>query len=346
MSTFWKDQPVQRGGGSFEHRALEASENAIALPEGFEWSTCESHELRNLFKNHYLADPHSFLDYTTELLEWLRDPDPFWNAALRKRVKGKMKLVGFIAATPSRTTVHGKTHDTVQINLMCLNASIREKGFAPLLIREITRRAVSRGVHRAVYTASAKLDGSVTQAMYWHRMINIPKLIDAGFYETDATNHRYYRVNASSHMHLMEEGDVPRVVAILNAWHARFELAPEVDETYVRRLLPRKNLVYSFIEDDKFACMYRLPYVSRVNSANAINQWYVLHAAGEGTIRDCVILAKNLGCDVLTCIETVFASEDDPHVNKFDRGSGSVFYYLYNTEFKQMKTSDVCMAIP
>ena len=163
-------------------------------------------------------------------------PGPFWNAALRKRAKGKMKLVGFIAATPSRTTVHGKTHDTVQINLMCLNASIREGVRAPA----DTGNHASRGFEGRTQSCLYRVRETRRKrhsAMYWHRMINIPKLIDAGFYETDATNHRYYRVNASSHMHLMEEGDVPRVVAILNAWHARFELAPEVDETYVRPIV-------------------------------------------------------------------------------------------------------------
>ena len=47
---FWDTQPMGK------EVTRDVTDTPIELPEGFEWSTCQTHELRNLLSAHYLAD--------------------------------------------------------------------------------------------------------------------------------------------------------------------------------------------------------------------------------------------------------------------------------------------------
>ena len=52
---------------------------------------------------------------------------------------------------------------------------------APVLIKEITRRVNLNGIFSAVYTAGVLLPGAVGVARYYHRSINVKKLVEVGF---------------------------------------------------------------------------------------------------------------------------------------------------------------------
>ena len=88
---FWDTQPMGK-----DTQTRDADESPVVLPEGYEWSTCQTHELRNLLSAHYLTDDESGMEYSKELVEWVLHADPYWNIALRKGGK----LVGFIAGHP------------------------------------------------------------------------------------------------------------------------------------------------------------------------------------------------------------------------------------------------------
>jgi glycylpeptide N-tetradecanoyltransferase len=323
---FWDTQPVGKDAVTLD------VEPSIELPEGFEWSTCQTHELRNLLSAHYLSDEVSSMDYSKDLIEWVLHADPYWNIALRKGGK----LVGFIAARPSVMRVEGCRRDLVEITFLCVSKRLRDKRLAPLLIREVTRRSVCRGIHQAIYTAEHELPYPVASTYYWHRLLNVPNLIKSGFYETDRPNARMFEVRGTSALHRATEDDAQDILNILKAEEGSLRLCRSVDEDYVQRLL---RLPHVFTGEGKFVCLYEVGYKQNGGSSN--RQGYVLHAVGQGALQDATILAKNAGFDVLNCLDAPF-TDDELREHKFLRGVGALHYYLYNWKLdRPLKNSEL-----
>lgn len=322
MSSFWKTQPV---GTKVD---LRREDVPTPLAEGFEWGTCSLSSLRNLLAAHYLSDEQSRLDYTVDLLRRELHADDYFNVAL----KHKDKLVGFIGATPRTLNIRGESVRVVLVNFLCLNKKYRSKAFAPLLIREITRRAVARGIQQAVYTASAELPGVLERAMYWHRIINPQKLIERGFYSTDRPKNKYHEIRGSSTLRPMEEKDIARVLAMLRKHESQFELYMEdLDEEYVRtKIMPTHAFVSEEGDDDAFASLYELNNVGA--DGNTIKQCIVRHVVGEKTLGSLDVFAKNLGYDLLTILD--FGHDKDTlRKCRFLLGTQSLVHlYLYNLE--------------
>jgi len=312
---FWDTQPMGKDAVT-----RDAEDTPIELPEGFEWSTCQTHELRNLLSAHYLADDQSTMEYSKELIEWVLHADPYWNVALRKGGK----LVGFIAGRPSHMRCDGERVSTVEVTFLCVSRKLRGKRLAPLLISELSRREVKRGIYQGIFTAVSELPSPVASTYYWHRLLNVPNLIKSGFYETDRPNARMFDVHGTSALHRATQDDAGDILNILKAEANSLRLCRDVDEDYVQRLL---RLPHVFTGEGKFVCLYEVGYKSSNGVAN--RQAYVLHAVGEGALQDATILAKNAGFDVLNCLDAPF-SEDELRERRFIRGVGALHYYLYN----------------
>lgn len=54
---------------------------------------------------------------------------------------------------------------------------VRTKRLAPVLIKEITRRVNLLGIWQAVYTAGIVLPKPIAKCRYYHRSLNVKKLI-------------------------------------------------------------------------------------------------------------------------------------------------------------------------
>lgn len=68
-----------------------------------------------------------------------------------------------------------------EINFLCAHKKLRRKRLAPVLIKEITRRVNLRGVFQACYTAGATLPTPMATCKYFHRSLNLRKLVDIKF---------------------------------------------------------------------------------------------------------------------------------------------------------------------
>jgi glycylpeptide N-tetradecanoyltransferase len=311
---FWDTQPMGK------EVTRDVTDTPIELPEGFEWSTCQTHELRNLLSAHYLADDESTMDYSKDLIEWVLHVDPYWSIALRKGGK----LVGFIAGRPSHVRCDGERVSTIEVTFLCVSKKLRGHRLAPSLIRELDRRAGRRGVYQAIFTAVSELPCPVVSTYYWHRLLNVPNLIKSGFYQTNRPNAHMFDVHGTSMLHRATQDDAEDVLNILRAETQSLRLCRDVDEDYVQRLL---RLPHVFVGEGKFVCLYEVGYKASNGVTN--RQAYVFHAVGEGALRDATILAKNAGFDVLNCLDAPF-TDDELRERAFIRGVGALHYYLYN----------------
>ena len=127
-----------------------------------------------------------------------------------------------------------------EINYLCVHKKLRSKRLAPVLIKEVTRQCHLKGIFQAIYTAGVVLPTPVSVCRYYHRSLNIPKLVETRFcyVPRNMTLARMIRVNklpsSTSLVGLreMEERDVHQVAELFARYMKRFDMVPlfSVDE--------------------------------------------------------------------------------------------------------------------
>lgn len=121
-----------------------------------------------------------------------------------------------------------------EINYLCVHKKLRSKRLAPVLIKEVTRQCHLKGVFQAIYTAGVVIPTPISICRYYHRSLNIPKLVDTRFYYVprDMTLARLKRLHklptATSLKGLreMEEKDIVVVADLFTRYMTRFEMVP------------------------------------------------------------------------------------------------------------------------
>jgi len=150
-------------------------------PNPTQTSTLNRYRLLN---ENYVEDDdcHFRFDYSIPFIQWaLTVPEYIqdWHVGIRNKVT--RQLYAFISAIPAQVKVHTRSMPMVEINFLCVHKKLRSKRLAPVLIKEITRRVNLRGVWQAVYTAGVVLPRPVARCRYYHRSINVKKLVEVGF---------------------------------------------------------------------------------------------------------------------------------------------------------------------
>ncbi|KAH7340202.1 N-myristoyl transferase [Rhizoctonia solani] len=257
---FWRTQPVPQLGDEppTEDGPIEPSkpkeeirQDPYPLPSGYEWSTVDieeptqAKEVYELLSANYVEDHDAAFRfrYSAEFFAWaLQPPDYHKDWLIGVRVSSNKKLIAFIAGVPLKLRVRQNILDTSEINFLCVHKKLRSKRLAPVLIKEVTRRCNIRGIFQAIYTAGVLLPTPVSTARYFHRIIQVQKLVDAGFTQVPrgSTMARMLRQNAIPDdfalkgLREMEEGDIKNVLALYEKYMQRFQLTPVMSEAEMK----------------------------------------------------------------------------------------------------------------
>ena len=121
-----------------------------------------------------------------------------------------------------------------EINYLCVHKKLRSKRLAPVLIKEVTRQCHLKGIFQAIYTAGVVIPTPVSVCRYFHRSLNIPKLIETKFsyVPRNMTLARMIRVNklepktSLPGLREMEEKDLTDVADLFRRYMQRFDMAP------------------------------------------------------------------------------------------------------------------------
>lgn len=365
---FWGSQPVVQFDadrtdlqeGPLDPTLSQVRDEPYALPESFEWYSCdlddqeECKEVYDLLTNNYVEDSDAMFrfDYSPEFLRWALHVPGYtkdWHLAVRvKTPTGNGKMVGFISAVPQTVRINGNSMPMVEINFLCVHKKLRSKRLAPVLIKEITRRAKIRNVFQAVYTAGVVLPGYVGICRYYHRQINCQKLIDIGFSRlppktTLAKQIKTHRLPGKQHlgMRQMTKEDVPQLTAILATKLAQYKLAPVFTESDVGHLfLPVDGVIECYVKEtngkitDMFS-YYNLPstvlYNSEHSSLKAAYSYYNVANTVPlyDLFREALVVARDQGYDVFNALD-LMENEEIFEDLKFGIGDGHLQYYVYN----------------
>ena len=117
--------------------------------------------------------------YSVAFMRWaLATPGYYKEWIIGVRVIKNKKLVGFISGIPVTVVVNEQKLPMAEINFLCVHKKLRAKRLAPVLIKEVTRRINLKKIWQAIYTAGKYIPTPFTEALYYHRSLNVKKLID------------------------------------------------------------------------------------------------------------------------------------------------------------------------
>ena len=360
------------------------SPEPLPLAPGFEWCELDLkndeqlEELYQLLKWHYIADAEDnfFFLYSKEFIRWYLLQNNYradLHVGIRK--SDDQSLIGFIAAQPATYDYKKTDFRAVEVDFLCVDTRLRGHRFAPLLILEVCRRSNIHGIYQAVYTIGKKMPkhSEITMARYFHRILNGHKAIEVGFVakpetiEDEDFMRAFSTPSTVGHPGIRpyKKSDAAACVELVNSHDAKYKLHRKWNgaKEFHTFFAPKTDIVQSYViegEDGKieaFFSFYMIPSgVSedgdRSNLKATMNVGYIHTVVYDektdlstgDLIADCIILAKEAGCDILNAL----AIKDwAPYLQflNFWPGDGSLYYYLFGMEQEACEAHEVAVNI-
>ena len=130
---------------------------------------------------------------------------------------------------------------------------------APVLIREITRRINCKGIFQAAYTGGLVLSKPIASCRYWHRPLNIKKLVEVNFshlgpkmtMQKQIKLMKLPQITSTLGIRPLTEADVTSACQLLNGYLRKYKLATEFNpEEFAHWFMPRKNVIDTFVVEN------------------------------------------------------------------------------------------------
>ncbi|EZG69603.1 glycylpeptide N-tetradecanoyltransferase [Gregarina niphandrodes] len=380
---FWDSQPVPSVSealpedcGVIETKSIdEVRKTPVPLPDTFEWVELGEEDLQEIYEllsKHYVEDNASCFrfEYTMESLKWaIFPPDSkrSWTIGIKTMVKtpaldtkataigerkAQRKLVAFISGIPVKINIFGNRIAGGEVNFLCVHKKLRSRRLAPILIKELTRRINLDGVWHALYTAGIFIPRPVTDCRYYHRSMNVAKLVSIGFSALragESIEEAKKKAQLPDHFTVpgirpMEEKDVASVTQLLNNGFVKdkIKLYTELNEDDVCHwLLTKQGAVYTYVKETEGKVTDFFSFYELNSKVLRFNQEYDLLKAAynyycNGTtmsrkqlLEQSIIAANILKYDVFNALDLNHNFECFQEL-QFGPGDGSLKYYLYN----------------
>ncbi|KAI9536764.1 hypothetical protein NQZ68_031839, partial [Dissostichus eleginoides] len=378
---FWETQPVPRLGDSVEtHGPIVEGEASVrmepySLPQGFSWDTLDLSnpsvlkELCTLLNENYMEEDDNTMrfEFSSDYLQWALQP-PNWLAQWHcgVRVDSNKKLVGFIAALPVDVRIYETEKRMVQVKFLCVHKKLRLKRMTPVLIRELTRRVNQQGVFQAVYTAALVLPTPLSSCRYWHRPLNLRKLMELSYpglkqkvsLQRAVKFNRLPDVTKTPGLRRMTEEDAAGVHSLLQTNLGKFHLSPMLSLQEVEHwLLPRENVIDTYVVqgDDGtltdmvsfYSVSYRVLNHPVHTDLRAAHLLYITSTATDPVdlMEDTLVLAQTKGFEIFFALN-VMDNQSFLENLKFSISDKSLHYYLYNWMCPTMSPDKVGLVLP
>ncbi|XP_047962130.1 glycylpeptide N-tetradecanoyltransferase 1-like [Salvia hispanica] len=377
---FWETQPVGQfkdlGDTSLPEGPIqqptplsEVKQEPYNLPSAYELVTCDldsekvCSEVYALLTNHYVEDDSRMfrLKYSKEFLRWALCPPGYfrsWHVGLR--AKTSKELVAFISGIPAKIRIHDAVVQLAEINFLCVHKKLRSRRLAPVMIKEVSRRARMENIWQAAYTSSVVLPTPITTCQYWHRPLNLNKLIDVGFFRLGARMAfsraiKLYKLpeqTTTPGFRKMEPHDVPAVTRLLRNYLKQFVLAPDFDEDGVEHwLLPKEDIMDAYVvespesrEITDFCSFYTFTWsILGSQDHSVLKVAYSYYNVSTKTplvqlMSDALVVAKKKDLDVFKALD-IMLNETFFSELRFSRADGKLNYYLFNYRLKHVLRS-------
>eukprot|EP01119_Soliformovum_irregulare_P018116 TRINITY_DN5497_c3_g1_i1.p1 TRINITY_DN5497_c3_g1~~TRINITY_DN5497_c3_g1_i1.p1 ORF type:complete len:511 (+),score=135.17 TRINITY_DN5497_c3_g1_i1:194-1534(+) len=319
----------------------------------------------SIFPRYHFAPPKTALTWMLRSNDQAKDRK---SVAVGIRHVDSKLLIGFVAAWTIHNRIDGQILQVAEAGSLVLHRDFRGRGLAPVLMTELMTQSQRKGIYRAIHTSHSPLPlAPIAMCRYWHRYIDIPKLVECRFYHlpdfsTLTENVQYFSVDETrinDQFREMESRDVPQVVNLLNAYLEKFKLSQFFDDVEVTlRFLPQLEegkMVYCYLREDgdqitDMYSFYVLDGVAKVSgslfSMRTADSYYFVPGklSSEELMMQCLIKVKQLGCHFLSTLDN-FENQEFLEKLKFREDKNNrMLYHLLNCKASQLSPSDIGIA--
>lgn len=347
---FWTSEPVGLGNEN-KNISVDKKKAPNVLPPGYVFTNLESDEdlmeLYKLIKKHYVTSEEEeegvILTYSADFLRWeMNNPNhrPEYGCLLKFKPNkdSNYKIIGFILAKVHDLTVQGFDIRLVGVNYLCVHSKHRKIGLAPLLIKEIIRRAHLNNIITGIFTGGKNFFFNFSNVEYLHRPLNLKKLVEVGF----LTNFYSSQINRfklnipKRNIRLMREDDVDQLMFLYEKEYQKYELYQRMDrETFKHAFLPRKDIVYTYVVEDKtiteFVSFFVIQHMYPVDekSIKVAYLYYYSTDNIESLVEDVLYRLNEEGMDLVNIL-SMASSRKVLRNHAYLCGTGSLNYSFYN----------------
>jgi hypothetical protein len=160
------------------------------LPEGYKWITYSNNKENIKLIREFINKEFEGIKYTDDHISYY-----FRGGAVFKGIIGDRGILGIISVKFTRMIIPDEKSPELQkmeklvseINFLSIAKPYRGKGFINLLVKEVIRISVNKGVTRGIYTSTDRHKNIIKECHYYHYLSNIRKLVDIGFIEDGKT---------------------------------------------------------------------------------------------------------------------------------------------------------------
>jgi len=374
---FWKTQPIQNT--TIKEKITSSSDitelnddmfgkSELNLPENFTFYTINSdndddiNDLHNfLYENYNQKDDDTGLHYTKESLRWyLNNPKNFKDMFLF--VKYKNKVVGSIIGIPINISIFGIIDTVIDTSFLCVNKKIRSNSLASIMIKELLRRMYNNKVKYGYYTSPLTLPNALTKSNYYHKIINIKKMMDINFIsKPDSISTRSFEKlfkindNTITNIKKLTENIIEKCYKLYLNHYNVYKIHQVLSiEEFKYKFMPVDNVIDTYIleTENDITCMVSIFYLKARLFNNPkytdyeIAQIYHYAFSNEEVfinfLNDISVLMKQKNIDVINWIEQM---SNHLFLNKlnFKQGSGELYYHFWNKKIPNITNRDIAL---
>lgn len=339
-STFWRNEPTGE-------KITKNKKQSPNLPEGYKIKKiCSENltEIINFIQVNYKdkVDTTISLEYSDEFISWYILNHCKEEYCLELYYLNE--LVGFISGSEVNLCVNGENQIFLGVNFLCLHLKYRNKGLAPLLISQLTYLANKNNIYSAVFTGGKSFPFSFVKVTYFHRPINISKLIEANY----LTFYEESEIKSELNLSIATKEDIPQILNLYLEENKKMKIYENISSEKAEKVfLPIKNSVITFVLKNENKVKEYISYFfinTNLKYSNKKIKAAYLHSWSSKNIRlllnESFLLLKNESVDVVNCLglgnNLTFVNDDD-----FLEGTGVLNYYFYNYNVKDINLKDI-----
>lgn len=328
---------------------MDEEYSSKVLPEGFKFKTLGTNYLEEicaLLTNHYTEnDEHKTrLTYSRDFIYWYLKyiPEEFIVGLTYKN-----KLIGMITAMFIDMIIYEKKIKIPYINFLCVQTKLRNLGFGLFLINEIKKRLSKINIIYSLFTETKPITKPFCITKDFVIPVNYQKLKNVGFLLEDLTPIPKLDTNP---LHLMLKADIKSVVPKLNNYMEKFLFKPYfTNESAQHFLLPKKNIVYSFVnrninnEVTDFISVYKFYYycLEKDEIVHVAQIAFYYNETMDLTQLVTYLLDKLFLYHIDQLIFKTSANNMDINITRFSTYS-QLYYYFFNVATPAIDPNKIC----
>jgi glycylpeptide N-tetradecanoyltransferase len=389
---YWKSKPVlefdevsafsQNIENDLTNRNSYGRDVPIKLPQQMKWTEININDdismeiVSQFLKKHYLVDTSGKfkLDYTKEFLKWAIGQDGILLAIVSEKNNA---LCGIISANFRIMTVFEAKKTFGVVNFLCSHPVYRKKKIAFILIDEIVRRIVARGVHQGCFTTERCIPTPTTTLRFYHRPLNYIKLSLYGFTDLemdkmpDKKNPEKIQKKIGIkkeiplNYFLMEYIHIKDVLKIYGLYINKYNIYCNYTQKELEHYLLNKNLVTSYVIKNKdgeivdFVSYYKLDYFMDSTTEKISAGYLFLYSCDSletsTFMTNALKLASYHDMDMFTVTDTMiisdclfthelsngYDSDNDSYSKQYNhgflKGSGKIHFNFFNWKCPELQ---------